>query len=537
MYDWENRVTTTPPKGLLEWCKEKYLRTGYLIYRAGKYYDPLEDRNKKCADVTCTSCGSTWKADYVSHDGCGRYAPAPFGYWSTATAEAVIQGSTDICPMCAAESKVVHIGRISTGGSFADECWPMTMDCIDGCFVLIGWHCGRYLYKDDHTSVGHEEILLRPYEAYVLENRRMVRLCAVQKYFTAVTFLNEWHQRKRWSDEWGDQFEMYGDVKKAIANTNAENSRLDLYMESEGKRFPVSYLKLWQKHPAVENLLVQGCGNLLNEIMNHHTTCTGYYGNRAYISVNGIGEINWKEKRPSSMLGLNRYEFNRMKSERWDMTDIAIYKKARLQGDNAANSDIKLIKKHISCFSGDLVNMDINLVKTARYLDKQKRKYNEGDIYLLRDYWGMAEPDAERWPQHLKSAHDAALMHKKFKESKALMQGFSEQAERLSVYTWEHDGILIRPAQTESELIKEGKMLNHCVATYAKQHAKGKSVIFFVRRVDDPDRPWYTLNLNTESMTVIQNRGNRNCDRTPEVEHFEKAWLEHIKTIDRRKTA
>ncbi len=32
-------------------------------------------------------------------------------------------------------------------------------------------------------------------------------------------------------------------------------------------------------------------------------------------------------------------------------------------------------------------------------------------------------------------------------------------------------------------------------------------------------------------MVAVQNRGLRNCDRTPEVEAFEKAWLEQIRQM------
>ena len=73
--------------------------------------------------------------------------------------------------------------------------------------------------------------------------------------------------------------------------------------------------------------------------------------------------------------------------------------------------------------------------------------------------------------------------------------------------------------------------MHHCVGTYKEKHAEGRSAIFFIRRASEPEKPWYTLELNLKEMTVIQNRGKRNCARTEEVESFEKAWLEHIKTI------
>jgi hypothetical protein len=32
-----------------------------------------------------------------------------------------------------------------------------------------------------------------------------------------------------------------------------------------------------------------------------------------------------------------------------------------------------------------------------------------------------------------------------------------------------------------------------------------------------------------ETLETIQNRGKRNCKRTPEVEAFEKKWIEYIR--------
>jgi hypothetical protein len=72
------------------------------------------------------------------------------------------------------------------------------------------------------------------------------------------------------------------------------------------------------------------------------------------------------------------------------------------------------------------------------------------------------------------------------------------------------------------------------VARYAKSHSTGGTNIFFIRSVDDPDKPYYTLELKLpigKEPYIVQNRGLHNCARTEEVERFEAAWLEHIKEI------
>lgn len=47
-------VPNEPPKGLADWCNKKR-RVDLLIYKVGYYYEPLEDRNKKCVKCKCTA--------------------------------------------------------------------------------------------------------------------------------------------------------------------------------------------------------------------------------------------------------------------------------------------------------------------------------------------------------------------------------------------------------------------------------------------------------------------------------------------------
>ena len=113
---------------------------------------------------------------------------------------------------------------------------------------------------------------------------------------------------------------------------------------------------------------------------------------------------------------------------------------------------------------------------------------------------------------------------------------------RLMPYTWECDGVLIRPCMNEDELIQEGKSLSHCVSRYAQRVADGDTSIFFIRKADKPEEPWYTLELNLKNFSVVQNRGKCNCARTAEVVAFEAKWLEWMqkqlkKNKKERKTA
>ena len=49
--------------------------------------------------------------------------------------------------------------------------------------------------------------------------------------------------------------------------------------------------------------------------------------------------------------------------------------------------------------------------------------------------------------------------------------------------------------------------------------------IFFIRHTQEKEVPYFTLQLDTKNGRVLQNRGEKNCSRTYEVEKFEQLWI------------
>ena len=99
----------------------------------------------------------------------------------------------------------------------------------------------------------------------------------------------------------------------------------------------------------------------------------------------------------------------------------------------------------------------------------------------------------------------------------------------LARWSFTADGLMIRPAASQKELTDEGNALHHCVGTYGKRHASGETAIFFIRRRNSPRESYYTLELDEKKLEVRQNRGRRNCPRTPEVAAFEALWLQWVR--------
>ena len=62
----------------------------------------------------------------------------------------------------------------------------------------------------------------------------------------------------------------------------------------------------------------------------------------------------------------------------------------------------------------------------------------------------------------------------------------------------------------------------------------GRLNIMFIRMADEPDKPFYTLELSTEGM-IIQVRGYKNHDMTAEVQEFVKKYETYISEIFKKK--
>lgn len=524
----------------------------YLIYRSERVYDPLNIGTVCSVKVTCSACGHTFYAEKVPAGGCRHScAPASFGWKDEQMPNAVIDGDKTLCPNCCKEAKTVHIGSMrSYGGELIDDTWVTELSRlpIEGLadrLVLTEWCIRRCINKQG--TVRYE---IWPFTAWVVEEKKIVRLMGYMKNIGGrICLFGEWRQRKQFEDVYGSAKLIVPWDKSLLEGTTAENSKLDLYQTEKWGRELVSYLALWRRRPHVENLLVQGCGNLVRTWIKKEMD-SGYYRG----GIPKLEEVNWKEKRPAQMLGLTKDEFRHMRQGHWNAEDLGKYKLVRDSGVPVRlPQDMELLKK--------VENYDCSRIleeapksdfwRTVRYLVKQKEHW-----YTLRDYRSMARnagrdmtDNLVQWPRNLTAAHNRyveerrALMERQDAErrTKEAERRAMERAERHYLFTqraaalewlfFEAAGLLIRPCANEDELIQEGHELHHCVSSYAKSHAEGKTAILFIRQAKAPDKPFFTLEFDEKNLTVVQNRGLRNCDRTPEVAAFEKAWLEQVRQI------
>jgi hypothetical protein len=372
----------------------------------------------------------------------------------------------------------------------------------------------------------------------------MFRCSGKRRYFNSYQIYNRWVQTKRFDDCLGlvknELLLPFGE--DVLIGTSCENSKLDIFAKGDS-RMLVSYLRLWQKHPNVENLVMQGHSNLVQEALTEATKNSKGYCYSSWRGSSNVKAFDFKKARPHEMLRLSKEDYVSVVKNKLSLSMIENLFLYRAYDKRVTPDNISFISKTLSGRYGNIESSGESLVTVCNYIAKQKKKYpgleSNIDIGTLLDYWELAKKRdidlsnaRERYPQNLVAKHDQLVELAEFERQQELMEAFNQRAEKLASFdfTDEETGLEIFACPNESQLIREGKMLNHCVATYAKRHALGETAIFFIRQIGKRDEPFFTLELDEKTYKVRQNRGLRNCARTPEVEAFEKKWVEHLKS-------
>ncbi|MGN0181441.1 MAG: PcfJ domain-containing protein [Candidatus Ornithomonoglobus sp.] len=547
------KVPFAPPEGMKRWLFT-LPRNEYIIYKAGWQTDYLTDERERVVECVCTACESMFKMPYVRSCSCSRYSTSgTFGFLDENN-ETVTSYDKCKCPICGAEATAIHVSCLYNPRR--NTKLVISIHKVDDAAAIIQWKAKYMVYKDGRTDYEIE-----PDEAYLFGKKEWVRLCTWSNApFGNRHYTGRWTARKRCDDMVNviNKQHIFPFDAKELDGTAMENSKLDLYINCCERVYPVSYLRLYQIHHNVENLVTSGLGNIISGKIKRHCPRNGCYsGDYGKMgSVRNIKGIDFKKNKPHEMLGLSKEEYRAAVRDQWSEETVEYYKHMKPFGadyrDVCWYIDVipERYRYEFTAFS-DTKDADGNVVKfnkldvgkTASYLMKQQTKYenDNNEWSMLKDYWNMLiqlgsdynNPET-RYPQRLKRAHDQAAERIGYKKNKKTEEAFISRYNKLSKFSYFNDVLEIHPARSAYEMENEGKTLHHCVASYINSHAEGKTAIFFIRHRTEPEKPYFTLELDEKSLTVKQNRGLRNCARTDEVKEFETEWLEFIRSVSEK---
>lgn len=295
-----------------------------------------------------------------------------------------------------------------------------------------------------------------------------------------------------------------------------------------------SYLCRFAKHPNIEYLIKGGFAYIVKAILQG--------GHSIYI--------NYRSNDLKKMLRLNREEINLLKNGCIEDYKSYIYYRKLLPG--LCTSEVIRYWKAYKCIYQDaewlISTYDFNDFKRLLdYIGKQAADQSDhGKRVLMHDYRDYIDECFKLkydltsrtvlFPKSLARAHA--------RTTKA-MQSFlsAEQQARLEIsnklcswlpYTDEARGLMVVVPKTVQEIIDEGAKQNHCVGGYAERHAEGLLHILFLRKIDAPDIPYYTMEVSQQGR-IMQCRGyannvkiNGGKPKTQDIIDFEKDYQSYL---------
>ena len=184
--------------------------------------------------------------------------------------------------------------------------------------------------------------------------------------------------------------------------------------------------------------------------------------------------------------------------------------------------------------------------KFMRYMDSQLPDYMqlkraflyrspmEEAISTYSDYLQMCQEQnydmkssQVLFPKHCNEAHDELSRYiKKCRDEqtkRAFREVYEHLAEKANLTSKKLQ--IVCPKQTD-DLIAEGQALHHCVGTYIERVAAKKCLIVFVRRVEEPKKPYVTVEVRNGKIEQIH--GDHNSDPTEEVKKFVDLWSRKV---------
>lgn len=343
---------------------------------------------------------------------------------------------------------------------------------------------------------------------------------------------------------------LYNTSWDILRGTCLQYSCTELYLEHVCKKKSNpwvldSWWTFYKRHPYVEQFLKLGWYELTKELDNYRREAE---------------KLFQPGKDICQTLQMTREQFQflrRVSDNNPKMIDIQIMQYAKLKGIRMSEEDHRSLRRicHYGYDGCSLYKALIDLCehttahRLVKWIQKQKKGFHISD--WMNDYlkWArdLGKDLADEYyllPPNFPQAHDNMQLEWLDARNKLKAEEFAAFNKALAQMRLQGGlddsgflhagGLFIRAPFKVEELITEGEFLHHCVGTYIDRVISGSTMIFFIRKETAPEKPFYTLEWRDHR--IIQCRGKRNCDMTPEVKAFTQLFAEKMEVYESMNT-
>lgn len=471
------------------------------------------------------------------------------------------------CPFCG--SRVTYKAKGKLPAHIWDERWIAYIDPTDDGFVFRYFHAHREVRKHPDTLVNKDRIVDSIHEM----SRAIYTFPKGKPQYDSYEWATFKQSGKtRWCHDEGRvacmECILYPEnLPEAWGHTPMKYSALEVLsrnIPTVSCRYEDG-IKEYLEFPKLEWFCKMGLNKLAQTIINKR-----HYGSTGKINMSGSSIYD--------ILGLNKVNTRILQEIDGDKDCLRLLQVAQQIGLNFKPEQLQEYYETFMCNTTLLkqANRKVSLHKIVKYISKESERYPLGEkggcwMYAYRRYQEREDLRIERkqnmakdwleyldWckdlkydldnmfiymPKNFKKVHDRTateyqalqdkkaaaekkrqetLARKRMAQMKRAMEELFQTNGSTDAFSIKGKGLVIVVPKTGDEIKAEGQELHHCVGGYVNRVAKGETNIFFVRKAEAPDKPYFTMEFNNNK--IVQCRGSHNCGMPPEVEAFVKVF-------------
>ena len=266
-------------------------------------------------------------------------------------------------------------------------------------------------------------------------------------------------------------------------------------MAVDATRYSVKYLAAYTALPSIEIAVRIDFSEAVQELVE--------YGRK------NADVINWAGRNPADFLRLSKQDAKALITNGVNIATLRFYKEERKASRVKDMAEFLRIVDAI----GGTANIGLleqiagivgcSMAQAAKYTEKYTDENPRRFLTMWRDYLQFGQRlgyDLTRtdvlMPKNLRERHDAAAATIKHEEDAKAMEKYRKRYGQLQqMYEFTYGGYSIVVPKSGSDIVSEGKTLNHCVGGYADRHMSGKVDILFFRKERRKDRSLVTIEM------------------------------------------
>ena len=356
-------------------------------------------------------------------------------------------------------------------------------------------------------------------------------------------FEQEWNDKNPLNKIFRKSYLWPGNLREVLPNVGdfVERSGIDILARKKVKIDVNKFITTFGSRPYVEYLIKAGLYRLVVDIIE----TWGWWSETDGVIYKGATKL-------TEALNLDGNRTNRMRQLNGGYNTLQWLQHEQATGRKISQASLEYLnQQRVTPGTCEGILKVIGSVDRMVNYMKRQRISAEQVINLWRDYLRMAEEegyditdDIVRLPRDLKARHDALVetinerrdaetRRKNAKKYADLDKRIVKHIPEAAIYYWQDQNYMIVPAAKCEELQEEGRVLHHCVGSstsYMEKMAEGKTWICFLRRKNEIEKPWYTLEINMKTDAILQyyTKFNRKTDKE-EVDKVLKKFNAHVK--------